>query len=74
MDALFNTSLFFKGQEVDYAVYFQDEAYHFVPASGAKAEIVLQRKDDEWHTIRGNDSELVQNATEALDRYLLSQH
>jgi hypothetical protein len=60
---------------VDYAVFFNDEEYHF---QSSKEELVksfiLKREHEEWLTTGNINEELKNNAITILEKYLLSQH
>ena len=75
MDTLFTTSVIINGQSKSYHVSFADEAYVFTPDSeDGTPTFRLRREEDEWKL----DGELTdisrQQATAALESYLLSQH
>lgn len=75
MDTLFTTSVIINGQSKSYNISFADEAYVFTPDSEDVAPTFkLRREEDEWKL----DGELTdisrQQATAALESYLLSQH
>jgi hypothetical protein len=74
MESLFNTTLIVEGQPVDYTVFFRNGAYHFVSPTGVAEEIILKKEHDEWLPEGKPKEILLQTASAALDRYLLSQH
>ncbi len=75
MTRLFHTNISFNNVPVDYAVFFNDEEYHF---QSSKEELVksfiLKREHEEWLTIGYINEELKNNAITILEKYLLSQH
>lgn len=73
MDTLFTTAVIINGQSKSYNVSFENEAYVFKGDDGTPA-FKLRREDDEWK-LDGELSDISrQQATSALDHYLLSQH
>ena len=75
MDTLFTTSVIINGQSKSYQVSFADEAYTFTPENGDGAPTFkLRREEDVWK-LEGELSDISkQQATAALESYLLSQH
>jgi len=75
MDTLFTTTVIINGQSVSYNVTFADEAYVFTPDSENEAPTFkLRREEDEWK-LDGSLSDISQQqAANALENYLLSQH
>ena len=74
MEVLFNPTIIINGQPQDYAVTFKEDAYHFTPQGGNASPFRLRREEDEWK-LDGELSDISrQQATSALDHYLLSQH
>ena len=75
MDILFTTAVIINGQSKSYNVSFADEAYIFTPDSQDNAPTFkLRRVHDEWK-LDGELTEISkQQASAALESYLLSQH
>jgi hypothetical protein len=75
MTRLFHTNISFNNEPVDYAVFFNDEEYHF---QSSKEELAisfsLKREHEEWRTTENINEELKNNAIIILEKYLLSQH
>ncbi len=74
MESLFNTDILIDGQPVAYAVSFHDEQYEFTPHNSKGIFFSLRREEDEWHTNDAITETVKDNAIDALDKYLLSQH
>jgi hypothetical protein len=74
MEHLFNTTLLLNGLPTEYRVVFHDEVYHFFSESSPDAELVVERKEDAWKPVLGDNPELLRSAIESLEKYLLSQH
>lgn len=73
MDTLFTADLIVNGKNKSYQVTFDHETYLFQSTDGSDS-FRVRRVDDEWK-INGNLTEISsQQATHALDNYLLSQH
>lgn len=73
MDTLFTADLIVNGKNKSYEVSFANESYLFRSTDGSES-FRVSRVDDEWK-ISGNLPEISrQQATHALDNYLLSQH
>lgn len=75
MDTLFTTSVIINGQSKSYNVSFADEAYTFKPDAEDNAPTFkLRREEDTWK-LDGDLTDISkQQATVALESYLLSQH
>ena len=74
MEPLFEVKLNYAGQNINYAVHFEEETYVFRSQNSDAPEIRLRREDDEWHELTGVDNGLKSDAVTELDRYLLAQH
>lgn len=75
MTDLFNTTITTNNHSVFYSVYFDNEEYHFHSAQQDIAKsFIIKREQDEWHIKENIDDGLKNNAIEALEKYLLSQH
>ena len=74
MESLFTTDILIDGQPVAYAVSFHDEQYEFTPDNSNGIFFSLRREEDEWHTNDAINETVKNNAIDALDKYLLSQH
>ena len=72
MESLFNTSI----SGVDYHVIFDQEKYIFSSKERRNdfQEFSLVREHDEWHSPDPLPEDIKQQATDALDQYLLKQH
>ncbi len=73
MEPLFSAELIVDGNYKLFNVSFQHEGYCFAPENGAGNAFIVRRIDDAWH-VAGLPPVLANQATAALDRYLLSQH
>ncbi len=75
MDTLFTTSIIINGESRSYDVTFADDAYVFTPDSEESVPTFkIRREEDEWK-LDGEISDISrQQATAALESYLLSQH
>lgn len=74
MESLFKTDILIDGQPVAYTVSFHDEQYEFIPNNGKGIFFSLRREEDKWHTTDAINETVKNNAIDALDEYLLSQH
>ncbi len=74
MESLFKTDILIDGQPVAYAISFHNEHYEFTPDNNNGIFFRLRREEDEWHTNDVIDESVKNKATDALDKYLLSQH
>jgi hypothetical protein len=74
MEPLFTADIIINGQNQSFDVSFKDEQYHFQPLAKGIAAFAIRRSEDEWK-VNGTLPEIAQQqATAALERYLLSQH
>ncbi len=75
MTDLFNTTININNHPVSYSVFFANEEYHFHSSQQDTAKsFIIKREHDEWHIKENIDEVLKNNAIEALEKYLLSQH
>jgi len=76
MEDLFSTTLVVNNHSLPYRVHFENEQYVFKAAEegGAHPSFAFSRAHDAWETAEDLPPALQQQATEALDRYLLQQH
>ena len=76
MDKLFSAHIKIDQQTIDYNVGFENESYIFFPAGEAQElpTFSFMRENDEWHEQQTTETGLKQQAIEALEAYLLSQH
>jgi hypothetical protein len=74
MDILFNATIDVPGQASLYQVYFDEEAYIFQSIENNSVLLQLYRDRDEWHTKDTVNKQTKDQAIQALDNYLLSQH
>ncbi|GAA4330401.1 hypothetical protein [Flaviaesturariibacter amylovorans] len=74
MEHLFTTELPAGGQTRAFNVTFAEDWYVFTPPGGGSPVVRIRREEDEWHPEAGTDPGLAQACTDALERYLLSQH
>lgn len=73
-DPLFTTSVIINGEHKTYRVSFSDDAYHFVGDGNEAPSFQLRRVDDEWKLDGELNDISRQQAINALESYLLSQH
>lgn len=74
MEPLFKTNLMIDGKASAYEVFFEEDEYRFQPESGTGLQLHLRREQDEWHTNDALNEQTKNEAIDALDDYLLSQH
>ncbi len=74
MNTIFKTEVPVEGKNISYTVSFYEEAYHFTSVNGNGINFKIAREVDEWHTKDAVDDSIKNAATDALDKYLLSQH
>jgi len=74
MEPLFTTDIIIEGENKLFNVYFSEEQYHFKPEDNPGEAFSARREADEWK-LTGDIAPIArQQAVDALDRYLLSQH
>jgi hypothetical protein len=74
MEDLFTTQLNQGGGTMAYRVVFANEQYQFIPDGFAGSSFGIRREHDEWHPVEPLPEEVKDQAIDALERYLLSQH
>jgi len=74
MEPLFTTDIIIEGQNKLFNVFFSEEAYHFEPEDNEGQSFTARREADEWKLTGAVAPIARQQAVDALDRYLLSQH
>lgn len=76
MEDLFSTSLAIDNRSVPYRVHFDKEQYIFTAAEDGSPlpGFALRRSHDNWEEVGTLAPGIKQQATEALERYLLQQH
>jgi hypothetical protein len=74
MEALFTSDIIINGQNKSFEVFFENEQYVFKTSGEAQPTFSLCREHDEWKISGLTDTIALQQATHALDQYLLSQH
>jgi hypothetical protein len=74
MEDLFWTTLNVDGKESEYHIIFENEEYCFIPKDSPKAKYKFKREHDEWHSADKASEDVIDNAVEALEKYLLRQH
>ena len=74
MDVLFTPSLQFENESFTYEVSFHEEKYLFQKKQGPYPHFFIFREHDEWLTDEALPPALFEQATAALDDYLLQQH
>jgi len=74
MDILFNATIDVPGQASLYQVYFDEDVYIFQNVENNSVLLHLYRERDEWHTKYTLNKQTMDQATQALDNYLFSQH
>lgn len=75
MTDLFSTHLAVNQQNISYRVIFADERYTFLSEGGQNefSTFSFKREHDEWLDQNQLPQDLKDQATEALDNYLLQQ-
>ena len=76
MEALFSTNIEVNNENVNYRVIFDNEKYVFLPEANNKSypSFSFSREHDQWLDQGLLPSDIKQQATDALETYLLRQH
>lgn len=76
MENLFSTNISVNEKNGVYNVVFEDDKYVFLPEANDKElpSFSFKRENDEWHDQELVAPELKNQAVNALENYLLSQH
>lgn len=74
MEDLFWTSLSLNGQQAEYHIIFEDEAYQFIPKESSQPTYRFKREHDEWLAADEASERVKDSAVDALEKYLLRQH
>jgi hypothetical protein len=76
MEDLFSTNIAVNNQNINYRVIFEDDRYTFLSDADNKAfpAFSFKRENDEWHDQELLPPDIKNQAVDALERYLLSQH
>lgn len=74
MEDLFWTKLKVDGKEEEYHIIFENDEYRFIPKNPSRKTYAFKREHDEWHAADKVSEEIIDNAVDALEKYLLRQH
>lgn len=74
MEDLFTTQLTQGSGSMAYRVVFEDEQYRFIPDGFNGSSFGIRRAHDQWEPVEPLPEEVQQQAIQALESYLLSQH
>lgn len=74
MEDLFWTTLNLNGKEAEYHIIFENEEYCFIPKESSQPKYKFIREHDEWHSVDEASEKVIDNAVDALEKYLLRQH
>ncbi|MGZ3949755.1 MAG: hypothetical protein ACXVBZ_00100 [Flavisolibacter sp.] len=76
MEDLFSTNIAVNNESVNYHVTFDKDKYIFIPDGDTKSfpSFSFRREHDQWLDEDALPGSIKEQATDALDRYLLKQH
>lgn len=76
MEDLFSTNISFADRNINYRVVFDEEKYIFLSTADQKefSSFSFRREHDEWIGQDLLPASVKEQATEALEKYLLRQH
>lgn len=74
MEDLFTTQISQGAGTMAYRVVFDQEAYRFIPDGFEGSSFAFRREHDEWHPVEPLPETVRDQAVDALEKYLLSQH
>ncbi|OLY91024.1 hypothetical protein SAMN05444008_113101 [Cnuella takakiae] len=74
MEELFTTQISQGAGSMAYRVVFDQEQYQFIPNGFEGSSFAFRREHDEWHPVEPLPETVQDQAVEALEKYLLSQH
>ena len=74
MEDLFYTNIVINNKETRYHIIFDAEKYSFIPVDPGNRGFSFIRDEDLWKAQEELDPEILEQALEALEEYLMKQH